>query len=85
MRAITERLIFRESTSAELWVFYGAGGVAISIDELHNSRDAHRSALGINESLYAIVRRILRHGYGLVEIVAQRLRTRWVTKLGHSL
>ncbi len=80
MRAITERLIFRESTSAELWVFYGAGGVAISIDKIHCSGDADRSALRINEYLD-----VLAHLYGLIEIVAQCLRTRWVTKLRHSL
>ena len=33
MRAITERLIFREAATAELWVFDGAGDVAISSDE----------------------------------------------------
>lgn len=54
MRAIAERFLFREATTAELWVFDGAGDVAISIDEIHGSRNADRSALGINESLCVI-------------------------------
>ena len=51
MRPITERLIFREAAPAELWVLDGAGDIAISIDEVHGSSDANRSALGIDEDL----------------------------------
>ncbi len=51
MRPIAERLIFREAASTELRVFDGAGDIAISIDEVHCSRDADRSALRINEYL----------------------------------
>ena len=51
MRAIAERLIFREATATELWVFDGAGDIAISIDEVHGSSDADRSAFRINEYL----------------------------------
>ena len=40
MRAIAERLIFREATATEFWVFYRAGDVAFSIDEVHCSGDA---------------------------------------------
>ena len=39
MRAIAERLIFREAAATELRVFNGAGDVAISIDEIHGSGD----------------------------------------------
>lgn len=51
MRAIAERLLFRETAPAELRVFNGAGHVAISIDEVHCSGDSNRSTLRINESL----------------------------------
>ena len=40
MRTIAERLLFREAAAAELWVFNGAGDVAISIDEVHRAGDA---------------------------------------------
>lgn len=56
MRTIAERLLFREATSTELGIFDGAGDIAITINEIHCSRDADRSALGINEGLYAIDR-----------------------------
>ena len=71
MRPIAERLIFREAATTELWVFDGAGDIAISIDEVHGSRDADRSALGIDEDFDVL-------SHGLVEIIAERLRTRWV-------
>lgn len=54
MRAIAERLIFREATTAELRVFDGAGDIAISVDEIHGPRDADRSALWVNEGLHAL-------------------------------
>ena len=40
MRAIAERLIFREAAATELWVLNGAGDIAISIDEINCSCDA---------------------------------------------
>jgi hypothetical protein len=80
MRPIAERLLLREATSAELWVFDGAGDIAIGIDEFHRTCYANRSALGIDKSFH-----ILTHGYGLIEIVAKSLRTRWVAKLRHCL
>lgn len=40
MRAVAERLIFREATAAELRVFNGAGDVAISVDEVHGAGNA---------------------------------------------
>ena len=52
MRAIAERLILREATTAELRVLDGAGDVAISIDKAHHSRDADRSALWVDESFH---------------------------------
>ena len=73
MGAIAERLIFGEAAAAELWIFDGAGDVAISIDEVHCSSDTNRSALGIYKYLD-----VLAHGYGLVEVIAKSLRTRWV-------
>lgn len=54
MRAIAERLIFREPTTAELRVFNDAGDIAISVDEIHGSRDTDRSALRIDESFHAL-------------------------------
>ncbi len=51
MRTIAEGLLLREATTAEFWVLNGAGDIAISIDEVHCSRDADRSALRINEYL----------------------------------
>ena len=54
MRTVAEWLIFRETAATELWVFDGAGDIAISIDEIHGSRDADRSALGVDESLHAL-------------------------------
>lgn len=39
MRAIAERLLFREAASTELRVLNGAGDFAISIDEIHSSGD----------------------------------------------
>ena len=74
MRAVAEGLILREATAAEFWVFDGAGDIAISIDEIHGASDADRSALGINEDL-CVLRIVIAHGHGLVEIVAERLRT----------
>lgn len=40
MRTVTERLIFREATTAELWIFDSAGDVAFGIYEFHCSRDS---------------------------------------------
>ena len=54
MRPVAEWLIFRESTTAEFWVLYGAGDIAISIDEVHGARNADRSALGVHESFHAL-------------------------------
>ena len=66
MRPIAERLIFREAATAELWVFDGAGDIAISIDEIHDSCNADRSALWIYEYFDVLC-------HGLVEIIAKRL------------
>lgn len=66
MRPIAERLIFRKAAATELWVFDGTGDIAISIDEIHGSCDADRSALRINEYLDVL-------GHGLVEVIAKRL------------
>ena len=85
MRSVAERLLLREATPTELWILNCAGDIAISIDKLNYSSDADRSALRINEGLHLINVEFVAHGYGLIEIVAQRLRTRWVTKLRHSL
>ena len=54
MRAIAEGLLFREAAATELWVFDGADDISISIDEIHVSRDANRSALWVNEGLHAL-------------------------------
>ena len=54
MRTITERLLFREAAATEFWVLYGAGDIAISIDEVHGARNADRSALGVHESFHAL-------------------------------
>ena len=72
MRTIAEGLILREATAAEFRVFDGAGDVAISIYKIHCSRDADRSALGIDEDL-CVLRSVIAHGQGLVEIIAERL------------
>lgn len=80
MRTIAEWLLFREAAATEFWVLDGAGDVAISIDEIHCAGNANRSTIGIDKSLH-----ILTHGYGLIEIVAKRLRARWVAKLRHCL
>ena len=66
MRPVAERLIFREVAATELWVFDGAGDIAISIDEVHGSCDADRAALRINEYLDVLT-------HGLVEVIAKRL------------
>ncbi len=58
MRAIAERLLFREAAATELRVLDGAGDVAICIDEIHNPRNANRSALGIYESLNVLAHRL---------------------------
>lgn len=68
MRAIAERLLFREAASTELWVLDGACDVAIGIDKIDRARDTDRSTLRINENLS-----VLTHGYGLVEIIAKGL------------
>ena len=62
----------REAATTEFRVFDGAGDVAISIYKIHCSRDADRSALGIDEDL-DVLRSVIAHGEGLVEIVAERL------------
>ena len=54
MRAIAERLIFRETAAAELWIFYSADDIAIGIDEINRCRYANRSALGIDKDLSPI-------------------------------
>lgn len=66
MRPVAERLIFREAAPAKLWVLDSAGDIAISIDEIHGSCDADRSALRIDEYFD-----VLRHG--LVEVIAKGL------------
>ena len=85
MRTIAEGLLFRAAATTELWVLNSASDVAIGIDKLNCSSDANRSALRIYEGLHLINVGFVAHGYGLIEIVAQRLRTRWVTKLRHRL
>ena len=72
MRAIAEWFILRESTTTEFRVFDRVGDIAFSIDEVHGARDADRSALGIDEDL-CVLRSVIAHGHGLVEIVAERL------------
>ncbi len=54
MRTIAEGLLLRKAAATELWVLDGAGDIAISIDEIHGSRNADRSALGVDESLHAL-------------------------------
>ena len=54
MRTIAEGLLLREATTAEFWVLNCAGDIAFSIDEIHGSRDADRSALWIDESFHAL-------------------------------
>lgn len=39
MRTIAERLIFREAAATELWIFNGAGDIALGVDELNRSRN----------------------------------------------
>lgn len=41
MGPVAERLLFREATAAELWVFDSTGDIAISIDEINCSGDAN--------------------------------------------
>ena len=80
MRPIAKGFIFRKAAPTELWIFNGAGDIAICVDEIDSSSNANRSALRIYKYLY-----ILRHNQLLVEVIAKRLRTRWVAKLGHRL
>ena len=54
MRPIAEGLIFRAAAAAELWVFYGTGDIAFSIDEINGSGNTNRSALGIDKDLCVI-------------------------------
>jgi hypothetical protein len=75
MRTITERLIFREAATAELGIFNGACDIAICVNEVNCSGDADGSAFWVYESLDRIYWLAFRHGYGLIEIVAKRLRT----------
>ena len=75
MGPVAERLLFREATAAELRIFDSTGDLSISIDELHSASNSDRSALGINESFNLINVYIVAHGYGLVEVIAKRLRT----------
>ena len=51
MRPVAERLLLRETTTAELWVLNGASDISFSIDKVDRSCDANRSALRINEYL----------------------------------
>ena len=51
MRPVAEGLIFREATTAELWVLHCADDIAVSINEVHSAGNSNRSALGINEYL----------------------------------
>ena len=82
MRAIAERLIFREATSTELWVLDGAGDIAICINEIHCASNTDRPTLGIDKGLSVIAHLFT---VGLIEIVAKCLRTRWVAQLRHCL
>lgn len=75
MRAVAEGLIFREAAAAEFWVLERAGDIAISIYEFDSPSNADRSAFWVYESLDRISWLAFRHGYGLIEIVAKRLRT----------
>ncbi len=75
MGPVAERLLFREATAAELRIFDSTGDLSISIDELQSASNSDRSALGINERLHLINVYIVTHGYGLVEVIAKRLRT----------
>ena len=75
MRAIAEGLLFREATATELGIFDCGGHVSISIDEIDCAGDADRSAFWVDESLDRISWLAFRHGYGLIEIVAESLRT----------
>ena len=72
MRAIAEWFILRESTTTEFRVFDRVGDIAFSIDEIHGARNTDRSALGIDED-FDVLRSVIAHGQGLVEIVAERL------------
>lgn len=78
MRAVAERLLFGEAAATELRIFDSASDIAISIDEVNSSGNANRSALGIYEDLDVL-------GHGLVEVIAECLRTRWVAQLRHCL
>ena len=54
MRSIAEWLLLREAAAAEFWVFDGAGEIAISIDKIHRTCDADRSALRVYERFHAL-------------------------------
>ena len=54
MRAVAERLIFREATATELGIFDCSGDIAVSIDEFDRPCDADRSAFWVYESLHSI-------------------------------
>ncbi len=54
MRAITERLIFREAAATEFGILERVSDIAISIDEIDCSSDADRTALGIYKGLHSI-------------------------------
>ncbi len=70
MRTVAEWLLLREAASAEFRVLNSACDIAISINEIDSACNANRPTLGIDESFH-----ILRHVYGLVEVIAKRLRT----------
>ncbi len=75
MRAIAVRLIIREAAPAEFWVLDSVGDIAIGIDEVDCASDADGSAFRVYKSPDRISWLAFRHGYGLIEIVAQSLRT----------
>ncbi len=54
MRAVAERLIFREATPAEFWVLNCVGDIAIGVYELDRTGNADGSAFWVYESLDSI-------------------------------
>jgi len=54
MRAITEGLLFREATAAELGVLDCVRDIAIGIDKVDSPSDADGTALRIYKGLHSI-------------------------------
>lgn len=54
MRAIAIRLIFRETTTAELWVLSRLNEISVDINHIDSSGNSNGTALWIDEDLWVI-------------------------------